>query len=228
MSFALSQPQLNISESNDFFPVGRIHCVGRNYPSHAQEMGSSGREPPFFFAKFADALVSIPSGHCARIAYPPRTSDFHHEVELVVAIGEMGCNISQERALRHVYGYAVGVDLTRRSLQSELKKRGQPWEMAKSFDQSAPVGPIHRIETVEEIGDSAIWLRVNGEMRQSGRISEMIWTVPEIIAELSTYLLLRPGDLIFTGTPSGVGSLLSGDNVAAGIDRLGEIMFEVA
>jgi fumarylpyruvate hydrolase len=207
----------------DTFPIRRIHCVGRNYAEHAREMGAFGREPPFFFAKPGDAAVPVPEGIEGRIAYPPRTANLHHEVELVVAIGRAGAGIPIAEARDHIFGYAVGVDLTRRDLQAELKKKGQPWEMAKAFDQSAPIGPIHPVECCGHPESGAISLAVNGIERQRGDLADMIWSVPEVIAELSTYVELRPGDLIFTGTPSGVGPLGHGDRVSAGIAGLSEL-----
>jgi fumarylpyruvate hydrolase len=207
----------------DTFPIRRIHCVGRNYAEHAREMGASGREPPFFFAKPGDAAVPVPEGIEGRIAYPPRTANLHHEIELVVAIGRAGAGIPIAEARGHIFGYAVGVDLTRRDLQAELKKKGQPWEMAKAFDQSAPIGPIYPVECCGHPEGGAIHLAVNGIERQRGDLADMIWSVPEVIAELSTYVELRPGDLIFTGTPSGVGPLGHGDRVSAGIAGLSEL-----
>jgi len=201
------------------FPVRRIFCVGRNYAAHRAEMGGDDREPPFFFTKPADALV--PSG--SAIPYARATSDLHHEVELVIAIGTGGADIPVADALTHVFGYAVGVDLTRRDLQAAAKGKGQPWDSAKGFDQSAPLGAI-----VERHGSDlqgAIHLDVNGKPRQASQISNMIWSVPEIIAECSRLWCLAPGDLIFTGTPEGVGALVPGDRVRAAIDGLPELTF---
>jgi len=201
------------------FPVRRIFCVGRNYAAHRAEMGGDDREPPFFFTKPADALV--PSG--SAIPYARATSDLHHEVELVIAIGTGGADIPVADALTHVFGYAVGVDLTRRDLQAAAKGKGQPWDSAKGFDQSAPLGAI-----VERRGSDlqgAIRLDVNGKPRQASQISNMIWSVPEIIAECSRLWCLAPGDLIFTGTPEGVGALVPGDRVRAAIDGLPELTF---
>ena len=204
------------------FPVRRIFCVGRNYAAHRAEMGGDDREPPFFFTKPADALV--PSG--SAIAYARATSDLHHEVELVIAIGTGGADIPGAEALAHVFGYAVGVDLTRRDLQAAAKGKGQPWDSAKGFDQSAPLGAI-----VERRGSDlqgAIRLDVNDATRQASQISNMIWSVPEIIAECSRLWCLAPGDLIFTGTPEGVGPLVPGDRVRAAIDGLPELTFTLA
>ena len=204
------------------FPVRRIFCVGRNYAAHRAEMGGDDREPPFFFTKPADALV--PSG--SAIAYARATSDLHHEVELVIAIGTGGADIPGAEALAHVFGYAVGVDLTRRDLQAAAKGKGQPWDSAKGFDQSAPLGAI-----VERRGSDlqgAIRLDVNDATRQASQISNMIWSVPEIIADCSRLWCLAPGDLIFTGTPEGVGPLVPGDRVRAAIDGLPELTFTLA
>jgi len=210
------------------YPVRRIHCVGRNYAEHAREMGGCGREPPFFFAKPADAVVSVATGAMGRADYPPRTANLHHEVELVVAIGRAGRDIPPAAAAGHVFGYAVGIDLTRRDLQAELKKKGQPWELAKAFDQSAPIGVIHPVATCGHPATGRIWLAVNEVERQHGDLADMIWSVPEIIAELSGYVELRPGDLIFTGTPAGVGPLVRGDRVSAGIDGLDMLTLTIA
>ena len=204
------------------FPVRRIFCVGRNYAAHRAEMGGDDREPPFFFTKPADALVLSGSA----IAYARATSDLHHEVELVIAIGTGGADIPVAEALAHVFGYAVGVDLTRRDLQAAAKGKGQPWDSAKGFDQSAPLGAI-----VERRGSDlqgAIRLDVNDATRQASQISNMIWSVPEIIAECSRLWCLAPGDLIFTGTPEGVGPLVPGDRVRAAIDGLPELTFTLA
>jgi fumarylpyruvate hydrolase len=199
------------------FAVRRVYCVGRNYAEHVLEMGNDTRDPPFFFGKPADAIVV--GG--ADIPYPPQTSDFHHEIELVVAIGKDGADIAPADALTHVYGYAAGLDMTRRDLQAQAKKAGRPWDMAKGFDHSAPVTPIARAADVGHPSGGRIWLEVNGSLRQEGDIGEMIWSVPEILAELSTWLALEPGDLVFTGTPAGVGRLAPGDRVRGGVDGVG-------
>jgi fumarylpyruvate hydrolase len=195
--------------------VHRIYCVGRNYADHVREMGSDLKEPPVFFTKPADAIV--PSG--TAVPYPPRTTNFHHEVELVVAIGSPGRNIDAQKALTHVFGYAVGNDLTRRDLQAAAKKAGSPWDTSKGFDASAPIAAI-RPASQGHVERGRIWLSVNGEMRQQSDVAEMIWRVPEIIAELSTLFELRAGDLIYTGTPAGVGALKAGDKIECGIDGL--------
>ena len=208
-------PTVEVAGSDARFPVHRIYCVGRNYAAHAREMGMDPeREPPFFFSKPADAVVA----NGASVPYPPRTANLHHEIELVIAIGEGGSNIPVENALAHVFGYAVGNDLTRRDLQFAAKERGQPWDVSKGFDHSAPISAIRRVADVGHPERGAIWIEVNGERRQNADLSEMIWTVPEIIAELSTLFELRPGDLIFTGTPAGVGPVVPGDSLVGGID----------
>ncbi len=198
------------------FPIRRVFCVGRNYAAHAREMGGNpDREPPFFFTKPADAISSAPT-----IPYPPATRDLHHEGELVVAIGAGGADIAQERALDHVFGYTVGVDLTRRDLQSALRKEGRPWDMAKGFDFAGPCGILRPAADIGHPSKGAITLSVNGVQKQAGDLADMVWSVPEIVAILSGLVALAPGDLIFTGTPEGVGPLARGDRVevrAAGI-----------
>jgi fumarylpyruvate hydrolase len=211
-----------VEGSDALFPVHRIYCVGRNYREHAREMGASLREPPFFFSKPQDA-VCIDNV----IPYPPVTSDLHHEVELVVALASGGHDLFLESSLSAVYGYAVGVDLTRRDLQAEAKKKGRPWTIAKGFDHSAPVSGIRPVSDGGHPSGGAISLSVNGELRQSGAIGDMTWSVPEIISELSRYFELQPGDLIFTGTPAGVAALQPGDRVHAAIDAVGELSFEM-
>jgi fumarylpyruvate hydrolase len=197
--------------------VHRIYCVGRNYADHVREMGSDPkRDPPIFFSKPADAVVANGS----RVSYPPRTSNLHHEIELVVAIGHGGRDISLERALDHVFGYAAGNDLTRRDLQAAAKNHGAPWDVAKGFDQSAPIAAIRRVAEIGHLAAGTIWLEVNGESRQRSDLSEMIWSVSEIVSELSAYFELHPGDLIFTGTPAGVGAVVRGDSMVGGIDGL--------
>lgn len=204
------------------FPVHRIYCVGRNYREHAREMGESLREPPFFFSKPPDAICSDPE-----IPYPPMTNNLHHEVELVIALACGGHNLSLESSLSAVFGYAVGVDLTRRDLQAAAKKQGRPWTTAKGFDRSAPISGIRPVADSGHPLSSAISLSVNGELRQAGNIGDMTWSVPEIISELSRYFELKPGDLIFTGTPAGVAALQPGDRVHAAIDTVGELNFEM-
>ncbi len=210
-------PSLAVDGDERRFPVRRVWCVGRNYAAHAREMGSDPtREPPFFFAKPASAVVA--GG--GRIAYPTMTRDFHHEVELVVALGKGGSGIAPEQALAHVYGYAVGNDYTRRDLQKQMREAGQPWDVAKAFDHSAAISAIHPVEKVGHLSRGRIWLTVNGEKRQEADLAEMIWDVPGVIAELSTFWTLQPGDLIYTGTPAGVGPVVPGDSVVCGVDGL--------
>jgi fumarylpyruvate hydrolase len=211
------QATVEVAGTDARFPVHRVYCVGRNYAKHAREMGMDPeREPPFFFAKPADAIVS----NGTPVPYPPRTANLHHEIELVVAIGTGGRDIPVGNALAHVFGYAVGNDLTRRDLQFEAREQSRPWDVAKGFDCSAPVSAIRPVTEVGHPQRGAIWIEVNGESRQRADLSEMIWDVPEIIAELSTYFELRPGDLIFTGTPEGVGPVQRGDSLVGGVDGL--------
>jgi fumarylpyruvate hydrolase len=209
------------------FPVRRIYCVGRNYAEHAQEMGASGREPPFFFMKPADAVLAVAEGASGQLPYPGLTRNLHHEVELVVAIGKGGTRISAEQAAEHVWGYAIGLDMTRRDLQNEMKKQGRSWEIGKAFEHSAPIGPIHRRADVGPLASGAVSLEVNGQPRQRGDLADMIWNVAETIAELSQAWSLAPGDLIFTGTPAGVGPVLPGDVMTGSIAGLGSLRVEV-
>lgn len=206
------------------FQVRRIYCVGRNYLDHIREMKEADeRDPPFFFQKPTDAIVQ----HGAMVPYPAATNDFQFEVELVAAIGRGGSNIPVEIAETHIFGYAIGIDLTRRDLQRDAAKRGLPWEMGKSFDYSAPCGPIHRIEATGAIRKGAISLSVNGAQRQKGDIGQMIWNVPEIIGQLSSQYELFPGDIILTGTPAGVGPLVPGDVVDCSIEQLGTLQIRI-
>ncbi|MFA7666167.1 MAG: fumarylacetoacetate hydrolase family protein [Burkholderiaceae bacterium] len=242
------QAAVPVAGSDEQFPVNRIYCVGRNYVEHAIEMGFTGREEPFFFMKPADALVAVPEGSVGDVAYPPGTEDLHHEIELVVAIGEGGRNIAAADAGRHIYGYAVGLDLTRRDLQGVAKKLGRPWEIGKAFDQSAPIGPIRRAEegagnkgagnkgagnhgSPTGTGDNrhapmaagTISLAVNGVQRQASDVSRLIWNIGEIIEHLARFWTLRPGDLIFTGTPEGVAAVVRGDRLEGRVDGVGEL-----
>jgi len=208
---------VEIDGTDTRFPVHRIYCVGRNYAAHAREMGMDPeREPPFFFSKPADAVTA----NGASVPYPPRTSNLHHEIELVVAIGEGGRDIPVANALAHVFGYAVGNDLTRRDLQFAAREKGQPWDVSKGFDHSAPVSAIRRVSDVGHLSRGAIWIEVNGESRQRADLCEMIWSVPEIVSELSALFELKPGDLVFTGTPAGVGPVVRGDSLVGGIEGL--------
>lgn len=209
------------------FPVRRIYCVGRNYVEHAQEMGFTGREPPFFFLKPADAIVVVPMGSVGQMSYPPQTQNLHHEVELVVAIGKAGAGIPAAGAAAHIFGYAIGLDMTRRDLQGEMKKQGRPWCIGKAFDESAPIGPIHPKAQTGELLAGAITLGVNGTQRQKGDLKELIWSVNEIIEHLSASWTLQAGDLIYTGTPAGVGAVVRGDVMVAEVAGLGELRVAV-
>lgn len=209
------------------FPVRRVFCIARNYAAHAREMGGNPeREQPFFFCKPADAVLSAAEGESLRFRYPLASQDVHHEVELVVALGAGGENLDAQAARASIWGYAVGLDMTRRDLQAEAKAMARPWDIAKAFDQSAPVSAIRRA-TDPLPDDTRVALTVNGKPRQSGVVGDMIWTIPEIIMLLSRYYCLAPGDLIFTGTPEGVGAVLPGDELIATIDGVGELYVEV-
>ncbi|MEY4364135.1 MAG: Fumarylpyruvate hydrolase [Pseudomonadota bacterium] len=210
------------------FPIHRIYCVGRNYEEHAKEMGFTGREPPFFFLKPADALIVVNAGETGSMPYPSLTKNLHHEIELVVAIGKGGRHIAAKDALSHVYGYAVGLDMTRRDLQNDMKKQGRPWCIGKAFDHSAPMGPITPTAQAGDVHQAAITLQVNGESRQSSHVSKLIWNVAETIEHLSAAWELQPGDLIFTGTPEGVAAVVSGDTLVGAIEGLGELSVRVA
>lgn len=211
---------VEVANESARFPVRRVFCVGRNYAAHAREMGKDpDREPPFFFTKPADAVVD----HGATIPYPPETKNLHYEIELIVAIGKAGFNIAADAALDHVFGYGVGIDLTRRDLQFEARDKGRPWDWGKAFDQSAPIAPLHRFAGGAHPSTGRIWLAVNGAIKQDADLKELIWPVPDIIAILSRSMVLKPGDLIMTGTPAGVGAIIAGDKVAGGIDGLGKI-----
>lgn len=218
-------PTLPIKGSDALFPVHRIYCVGRNFADHAIEMGHEpDKEPPFFFQKNPDTLVRPGED----FPYPSASTDVHHEVELVVALKSGGSDIPVERALDCVYGYAVGLDMTRRDLQAEAKKHGRPWEVAKAFEKSAPCGPIHPATGTGHLSEGAIRLTVNGAVRQNGDLNQMVWKVPEMIAYLSRLFTLQPGDLIFAGTPAGVGAIEKGDTMVAHIDGLDAVTFNVA
>lgn len=214
--------------SDALYPVRRIYCVGRNYAAHAREMGfDPTREPPFFFCKPDNAIVYCPPGQQAQMKYPPHSEDYQHEIELVVAIGKAGRDISVERANEHVYGYAVGLDMTRRDLQIKLRDKGRPWELGKAFDESAPIGPITPAAKIGHPAAGAIWLQVDGTDRQRSDITHLIWSVPETIANLSQYFELQPGDLIYSGTPEGVGKVQRGQVLKGGVAGLGEIEIKV-
>jgi fumarylpyruvate hydrolase len=221
-SFVIAPPpQASIPVAGDSkaFPVRRIWCVGRNYLEHIREMGNDERAPPFFFAKHADMIVA----DGATIPYPPLTKDFHHEVELIVALKSGGLNIPAASALDHVFGYGVGIDLTRRDLQQASRKKERPWEIGKSFDNSAPCGALQPAAKIGHPTKGKIWLSVNGTEKQKGDLTELIWNVPEIIAQLSEQVSLAAGDIIMTGTPAGVGALAAGDKIECGIDGIGTL-----
>ncbi len=205
------------------FPVHRIYCVGRNYEEHAKEMGFTGREPPFFFMKPADAVLVVNASETGDMPYPSLTKNLHHEIELVVAIGKGGKNIKASDALSHVYGYAVGLDMTRRDLQNDMKKQGRPWCIGKGFDHSAPIGPITPSTQAGDIANAEIYVQVNGEDRQRSNTSQLIWNIAETIEHLSAAWELQPGDLIYTGTPEGVGAVLAGDTLVGAVAGLGEL-----
>lgn len=221
---AVSVPVVGRAER---FPVRRIYCVGRNYVEHAKEMGFTGREPPFFFLKPADALVVVPAGETGTMAYPSLTKDFHHEIELVAAIGTGGRNIKAADAKKHIWGYAVGLDMTRRDLQGEMKKQGRPWCIGKGFDQSAPIGPITPAAQAGDVENAEIWLQVNGKDRQRSNVSKLIWNIGEIIEHLSAAWELQPGDLVYTGTPEGVAAVSAGDLLVGGVGGLSELRVKV-
>ncbi|MDK6077872.1 fumarylacetoacetate hydrolase family protein [Massilia varians] len=222
---APAQPSLAVADSQERFPIRRVFCVGRNYGAHAREMGSDpNREPPFFFTKPADAVV--PAG--GAVPYPPATRDLHHEVELVVALGAGGSNIDPSDAMSLVWGYGVGLDLTRRDLQALAKDAGRPWDMAKGFDASAPCSPLIPATKLGHPQDARIWLEVNGALRQEGNLNEMIWPIADVIGHLSRLVTLAPGDLIYTGTPAGVAALKPGDRVRGGVDGVAEFALSIA
>jgi len=229
MTFVIQPPTAATVPVTDgrSFPVHRIYCVGRNYAEHAVEMGHTGREPPFFFMKPADAVLPVADGLIGRMAYPPMTSNLHHEIELVVALGAGGRDVPVERAAELIWGYAIGLDMTRRDLQNEMKKQGRPWSIGKGFDHSAPIGPIHPKADTGELLKGAITLDVNGQRRQTGDLSDLIWSVSETIATLSRAWTLAPGDLIYTGTPAGVGAVVAGDRLVGAIDGLGQLQLDI-
>jgi len=217
---------LHIAGSDERFPVRRVYCVGRNYAGHAREMGSDpDREPPFFFCKPGDAAAVVPvaPSAVAELPYPPQTSNYHYECELVVAIGAGGSDISVAAAPKHIFGYAVGLDMTRRDLQGKMKDAGRPWEIGKAFDYSAPVGELRRATDAAGVESAAIALALDGTVKQSSSTGHMIWSVAETIANLSTLFRLEPGDLIFTGTPEGVGAVARGQSLTGSIEGLSSL-----
>ena len=221
---------LSINGSADLFPVRRVYCVGRNYAAHAREMGfDPDREPPFFFCKPNDnaSVVPVGAGTTATIAYPPLTSNYHFEAELVIANGKGGANIRVDDAAQHIFGYAVGLDMTCRDLQMKMREAGRPWEIGKAFDYSAPVGPIKRVADVGEISDGSIELSVDGATKQKSDITHLIWSVNEVLANQSTLFTLEPGDLIFSGTPEGVGAVQRGQTMHVTVENLDAITVKV-
>ena len=220
-------PSVPVVGTEAQFPVHRIYCVGRNYEEHAKEMGFTGREPPFFFMKPADAIAVAAPGATTPLPYPSLTTNLHHEIELVVAIGKGGKNIAAADALSHIYGYAVGLDMTRRDLQNDMKKQGRPWSIGKGFDHSAPIGPITPAAQAGNVGKAGIWLQVNGVDRQRSNVAQLIWNIAETIEHLSAAWELQPGDLIYTGTPEGVSAVVTGDVLEGGVDGLGSIRLKL-
>ncbi|MDB5891959.1 MAG: hydrolase family protein [Polaromonas sp.] len=230
MNFVVTPPaavSVPVVGTADRFPVHRVYCVGRNYEEHAKEMGFTGREPPFFFLKPADAVVAINAGETGSIPYPSLTKNLHHEVELVVAIGTGGKNIAAADAAKHIYGYAVGLDMTRRDLQGEMKKAGRPWCIGKAFDQSAPIGPITPAAQAGDIHNAELYVQVNGKDRQRSNVSKLIWNIAETIEHLSAAWELQPGDLIYTGTPEGVAAVVAGDTMVCEVAGLGTLTVRV-
>ena len=226
MSFVFTPPatvSVPVVGLTERFPVNRVYCVGRNYEEHAKEMGFTGREPPFFFLKPANALVVT-----GAMPYPSLTQNFHHEIELVVAIGTGGKNIKAADAMKHIYGYAVGLDMTRRDLQNEAKKLGRPWDIGKGFDHSAPIGPITRAADAGDIENAEIYLQVNGQDRQRSETAKLIWNIAESIEHLSAAWELQPGDLIMSGTPAGVAAVVAGDTLVGGVAGIGTLTVKVS
>ncbi|MBI2772434.1 MAG: fumarylacetoacetate hydrolase family protein [Burkholderiales bacterium] len=223
------QPSVAIAGTDRRYPVRRVYCIGRNYEAHVREMGHDPeRSPPIFFCKPADAVLEVPQGEEGVFPYPAQTGNCHHEIELVVAIGKGGKDIAPAQARTHVFGYAIGLDMTRRDLQRAAAKAGQPWETGKAFDASAPMGPIHPAAKAGRLEAGEISLDVNGRTKQRGDLSQLIWNVDEIIAALSRLFELQPGDIIFTGTPEGVGEVKAGDRMSGAIAGLGELRLRVA
>ncbi|MGE5640945.1 MAG: fumarylacetoacetate hydrolase family protein [Clostridia bacterium] len=230
MAYAISlwtPPALAIAGSQDSFPVRRIFCVGRNYVEHQKEMGGDGREQPFFFLKSEFSLVPVTGAKGGEVHYPAKTANFHYETEMVVALGKGGRRIDAKKANEHVFGYAVGFDMTRRDLQQIGKDHGRPWDFGKNFDEAAPCSELVPAAKAGHPSRGAIWLNVNGKQRQRADLSEMIWSVPEQIAYLSEYYTLEPGDVIFSGTPAGVGPVKPGDEMHGGIDNVGELKVRI-
>jgi fumarylpyruvate hydrolase len=230
MSYVVAAPaqaSLPVVGLSDRFPIHRIYCVGRNYEDHAKEMGHTGREAPFFFMKPADAALVAEAGQTVDMPYPTLTANLHHEVELVVAISKGGSHIAAADALQHIYGYAVGLDMTRRDLQNDMKKQGRPWCIGKGFEHSAPLGPITPAAQAGAIHSAEIALQVNGQDRQRSSVAKLIWNIAETIEQLSAAWTLQPGDLIFTGTPEGVGAVVRGDLLQASVQGLEPLQVRV-
>jgi fumarylpyruvate hydrolase len=226
--FDLPQASIPVAESDRMFPVRRIYCIGRNYAAHAREMGADpDREPPFFFQKPADAVQVVMPGETADHPYPPATRNYHYEAELVAALNRGGRDIPAERALDCVFGYAVGLDMTRRDLQFEMREQKRPWDIGKGFDCSAPVGPIHPAASVGHLAKGTIALSVNGEIRQRADLAQMIWSVAEQIARLSQLFELKAGDIILSGTPENVGAVVKGDRLTASIEGLPDLSIRI-
>ena len=231
MSYIFTPPatvSIPVAGSDDQFAVRRVYCVGRNYAAHAREMGfDPDREPPFFFCKPADAIVPVQDAQVLELPYPAQTTNYHYEAELVAVIGKAGSDIPVDRALEHVWGYAVGLDMTRRDLQMKMREMGRPWEIGKAFDASAPIAPIHPASKIGHPTDAAIWLSVDGETKQRSNVTHLIWSVAETVAYLSQFFRLEPGDVIFTGTPEGVGPVKAGQTMVTGVDGVGELTVRV-
>jgi fumarylpyruvate hydrolase len=226
--FAPSEiPSVPVLGQPERFPVHRIYCVGRNYEEHAKEMGFTGREPPFFFLKPSDSLIVVNAGETGHMPYPSLTQNLHHEIELVVAIGIGGKNIKAADAEKHIYGYAVGLDMTRRDLQNDMKKLGRPWCIGKAFDHSAPIGPITPIAKAGDVNNAPLDLLVNGQVRQTSSVAKLIWNVAETIEHLSAAWELQPGDLIYTGTPEGVAAVVAGDTLVGQVAGLGSLTVKI-
>lgn len=222
-----SVPSVPVRGTDQRFPVHRIYCVGRNYTEHAKEMGFTGRELPFFFMKPADAVFAVNEGEIGSLPYPSLTTNLHHEIELVVAIGKGGKAIAAADAMQHVYGYAVGLDMTRRDLQNDMKKQGRPWCIAKGFEHSAPIGSITPMAQAGNVEEAAIWLQVNGKERQRSSVAQLTWSVAETIEHLSSAWELQPGDLIFTGTPEGVDTVQRGDRLLGAVEGLAQLQLKL-
>ena len=226
--FAVAQTYLPVVGSDEMFPVRRIYCIGRNYAAHAREMGSDPtREPPFFFQKPTDAVQFVPTGTVADHPYPSLTKNYHYEAELVAAIGKGGRNIPVASALEHVWGYTLGLDMTRRDLQRAMGDEKKPWEIGKSFDRSAPIGALYKVAQTGHFAQGAIWLKVNGATKQSANLNQMIWSVAEQIAKLSEANELFPGDIIYSGTPENVGPVVRGDVIEMHIDGLPNLSVKI-